>query len=149
MPPEPRTASGAAITFFVLAVLFGVLGLGSLNSDDDGRITDTAYRLGYDYGSFVLSAILLGIGLAVHARHRSRRSATADRWPRTYDQWQQLHQVWRATWLCRRCRVTFLPAAALRPDSDASPAIPVPRFLPWAADTAQQDHRPGTPTTSG
>ncbi|MEU1290099.1 hypothetical protein [Kitasatospora sp. NPDC005856] len=156
MPSEPRSASGAAITLFVLAGLFGLLGLRALLSDDGdggGGGSDAAYQAGHHYGALLVAAILLGVGLAVHARHRSRRSASAEQWPRTYDQWQRLHRVWRATWLCRRCRAVFLPAASLRPGSAASPAaaspaVPVAQFPQWAATVARQDDHPGAPTAS-
>ncbi|MFF2549300.1 hypothetical protein ACFVUY_43000 [Kitasatospora sp. NPDC058063] len=147
MPPEPGGTAGAAITLFILAGLVGLLGLRPLLSGDDaGEVDDAAYQLGYHYGAFVLAAILLGIGLAVHFGHR-RRSGTADQWPRTYQQWQQLHRVWRATWLCRRCRVVFLPAASLGPDSAGSSAVPAERFPQWSVAVARQDDRPGAPTT--
>ncbi|MFJ6621392.1 hypothetical protein ACIQOW_27940 [Kitasatospora sp. NPDC091335] len=149
MPSEPGGTTGAAITLFVLAGLFGLLGLRGLFSGDGGGSSDMAYQLGYRYGAFLVAAILLGIGLTVHSDHRSRRGDTAGQWPRTYDQWQKLHRVWRATWLCRRCRAVFLPAAALRPDFAASPAVPVARFPQWAETIARQEDRPGTPSTSG
>ncbi|MFG2908676.1 hypothetical protein ACGF13_26855 [Kitasatospora sp. NPDC048286] len=156
MPSEPGGASVAAITLFVLAGLFGLLGLRALLSGDgdgNGDSSDTAYQAGYHYGALLVAAILLGIGLAVHARYRKRRSGAAEQWPRTYDQWQRLHRVWRATWLCRRCRAVFLPAASLRPDSAASPsaaspAVPVAQFRQWAATVARQDDHSGAPTTS-
>ncbi|MFJ6776331.1 hypothetical protein ACIQOV_36145, partial [Kitasatospora sp. NPDC091257] len=81
-------------------------------------------------------------------RSPSRRSDTADQWPRTYEQWQQLHRVRRATWLCRRCRVVFLPAASFRPDSAGSSALPVAHCPQWSVAVARQDDRPGAPTTS-
>ncbi|MFF4927255.1 hypothetical protein ACFY4B_42420 [Kitasatospora sp. NPDC001261] len=149
MPSEPRGTSGAAVALFVLAGLMGLLGLTTLGSGDKAAgVDDAAYQLGYHYGAFLFAAVLLGIGLAVHFAHRSRRSDAADQWPRTYEQWQQLHQVWRATWLCRRCRVVFLPAASLRPDSAASSAIPAEQFPQWSVAVARQDDRPGAPTTA-
>ncbi|MFD8749886.1 hypothetical protein ACFV0O_02685 [Kitasatospora sp. NPDC059577] len=147
MRPEPGKSTGAAITLFVLAGLAGLVGLRTLLSGDDGGSSDTAYRVGYHYGGFLVAAILLGIGLAVHADHRSRRSDTADRWPGTYEQWQQLQQVWRETWLCRRCRVVFLPAGSLRPGFPASPAIPVTRFPEWTESVARQDDHSGAATS--
>ncbi|MFJ9448094.1 hypothetical protein ACIRRH_40695 [Kitasatospora sp. NPDC101235] len=105
---------------------------------DDGGSSDAAYRLGYTTGPFLLAAILLGIGLALHAAARRRRSRTAGPWPQKYEQWQQIHQVWRTAWLCRRCRVTFLPGVSAHPDSPASPAIPVAQFPQWLASIAHQ-----------
>ncbi|GAB7188487.1 hypothetical protein ATKI12_8318 [Kitasatospora sp. Ki12] len=140
LPPEPGGTTGAAITLFVLAGLLALLGLHTLLSGDGGGSSDPAYRIGYRYGVFLVAAILLGIWLAVQSGHRSRRGDTADQWPRTYEQWQQLQQVWRETWLCRRCRVAFLPAT--------SPAIPLERFPQWTEAVARQGDRPGTPTTS-
>ncbi|MFG2918486.1 hypothetical protein ACGF0D_37085 [Kitasatospora sp. NPDC048298] len=70
MPSEPGGASVAAITLFVLAGLFGLLGLRALLSGDgggNGDNSDTAYQAGYHYGALLVAAILLGIGLAVHA----------------------------------------------------------------------------------
>ncbi|MFF2045929.1 hypothetical protein ACFVVX_36465 [Kitasatospora sp. NPDC058170] len=148
MPPEPGGTTGAAITLFVLAGLFGLLGLRALFSGDGGGSSDVAYQLGSRYGVLLVALILLGIGLAVHSGHRSRRSDTADQWPRTYEQWQQLHRVRRATWLCRRCLVAFLPAASLHPDFAASSAIPVAQFPQWTATIAQGGDRPGAPTAS-
>ncbi|MFD4656103.1 hypothetical protein ACFWP2_10800 [Kitasatospora sp. NPDC058444] len=156
MPSEPRGASGAAITLFVLAGLLGLLGLRALlsgESEEGGGSSDAAYQAGHQYGALAIALILLGIGLAVHARHRRRRSAAADQWPRTYDQWQQLHRVWRATWLCRRCRAVFLPAASPHPDSAVAPsavtpAVPVAHFPQWAATVARQGDHPGAPTAS-
>ncbi|MEV7189489.1 hypothetical protein [Kitasatospora sp. NPDC093102] len=150
MPPEPRGTAGAAITLFVLAGLFGLMGLPTLFTDADGGggSSDAAYQAGYHYGASLIAAILLGIGLIVHSHHRRRRSETANQWPQTYDQWQQLHRVWRATWLCRRCRVAFLPAASLRPDFAASSAIPVTQFPQWTLTIARQDDDPGAPITS-
>ncbi|MFI8454559.1 hypothetical protein [Kitasatospora sp. NPDC085464] len=147
MPPEPGGTTGAAITLFVLAGLVGLLGLRALLSGDDGGSSDAAYRVGYHYGALLVAVVLLGIGLTVHFDHRSRRTSTADRWPQSYEQWQQLHQVWRAAWLCRRCRVAFLPAAAQRPGSTApnaasvpstASAVPVTQFPQWAAAFARQ-----------
>ncbi|MEV0537958.1 hypothetical protein [Kitasatospora sp. NPDC050463] len=143
MPPEPGGTSGAAITLFILAGLFGLPGLHTLLSGDDGGNSDAAYQVGHRYGTFLVAAILLGIGLAIHSNHRSRRNDTADQWPRTYEQWQQVHRVWRATWLCRRCRVAFLPAASLRPDFAASPTVPVAQFPQWTVVIARQDDRSG------
>ncbi|MFE4976027.1 hypothetical protein ACFRAR_28465 [Kitasatospora sp. NPDC056651] len=149
MPSEPRSASGCAIALFVLTGLFGVVGLSALRSDDDGGgSSDAAYQFGHRYGLLLVAAVLLGIGLLVHARHRSRQRAATAQWPRTYEQWQRLHQVWRQTRLCRRCHVAFLPAAALRPDSAASAAIPVAQFPQWTTALARQDEHPGAPVTS-
>ncbi|MEU3573529.1 hypothetical protein AB0E96_34675 [Kitasatospora sp. NPDC036755] len=151
MDPEPKGTSGAAITLFVLAGLLGLLGLRTLLSGDNAEVDDAAYQFGYHYGAFLIAAVLLGVGLAVHfggRSRRSRRSGTADQWPRTYEQWQQLHEVWRATWLCRRCRAVFLPAASLRPGSAASPAVPAEQFPQWSMAIARQGDRPGAPATS-
>ncbi|MFF7993302.1 hypothetical protein ACFZDG_26325 [Kitasatospora xanthocidica] len=148
LPPAPGGTSGAAITFFILAGLLALLGLHTLLSGDGGGSSDPAYRIGYRYGAFLVAAVLLGIGLAVHSDHRSRRSATADQWPQTHEQWQQLQQVWRETWLCRRCRVAFLPAAPPGPDVAASPAVPLAQFPQWTATLARRAGRPGTPAAS-
>ncbi|MER6298942.1 hypothetical protein ABT247_05120 [Kitasatospora sp. NPDC001539] len=135
MPPEPGGTTGAAITLFVLAALFGLLGLGTLFRGDAGS-SSTAYQVGYHYGALLAAAILLALGFIAHSYHRSRRrNDTATQWPRTYDQWQRLHETWRATWLCRRCRVAFLPAAPS--------AVPVAQFPQWAAAVARQDDGPG------
>ncbi|MFF4381774.1 hypothetical protein [Kitasatospora sp. NPDC001547] len=149
MPPEPGGTSGVAIALFVLAAVFGLLGLNTLRSDDSGGSPDAAYQAGYHYGAFVLGAVLLGIGLTVHANHRRRRGDTADQWPRSYDQWQRLHQVWRASWLCRRCQVAFLPEAPPRPDSAAPPVTALARFPEWTVTVARQGDGPGAPATSG
>ncbi|MFC9327355.1 hypothetical protein [Kitasatospora sp. NPDC057015] len=148
MPSEPGGTTGGAIVAFVLGGLFGLLGLHALFFGDGGGSSDVAYQAGYRYGSLIVAAILLGIGLTVHFDHRSRRSDTADEWPRTYEQWQQLHRTWRESWLCRRCRVAFLPAGSVRPEFAASAAIPVAQFLQWTVTIARQDHRPGAPSTT-
>ncbi|MFJ8627489.1 hypothetical protein ACIRD3_32270 [Kitasatospora sp. NPDC093550] len=145
MPPEPGGSTGAAITLLVLAGLFGLLGVRALFSDDDGGSSDAAYRFGYHYGPLLVAVILLGIGLTLHTDHRSRRTGPADQWPHTVEQWQQLQRVWRETWLCRSCRVAFLPAASLRPDSSPSPAVPLPQFPQWVVTVASQNNRPATP----
>ncbi|MFI2607580.1 hypothetical protein [Kitasatospora sp. NPDC018619] len=152
LPPEPRRASGCAIALFVLAAFFGLVGVTALQGGGETDVTDTAYRFGRQYGALVTAAALLGIGLCVHVVQRNRRRAGADAWPQTYEQWQRLHQVWRAALLCRRCRVVFLPAAALRPDAPASPAVPVAHFPHWAEGVARQGEgagTPGAPSTPG
>ncbi|MGA5821521.1 hypothetical protein ACPC54_27080 [Kitasatospora sp. NPDC094028] len=136
MPPEPKGTSGAATALFALAGTCGLLGLGKLlTGGSDGASPDPAYQFGYRYGALIIAAILLSIGLVVRSEHRDSRGDTADRWPQTYEQWRQLREVWRTTWLCRRCRVAFLPAA--------SPGIPLTQFWQWTAAIARRDEHPG------
>ncbi|MFJ9691870.1 hypothetical protein [Kitasatospora sp. NPDC101183] len=127
LPTEPGRTTGGAIVLFVLAGVFGLLGLSGLLAGDAGG--------GHRSGALVIAVILLGIGLAFHADHRSRRSDAADQWPQTSEQWLQLERVWRETWFCRHCQVAFLPTA--------SQAIPVAQFPQWTAAVARQDDRPG------
>ncbi|WP_369185774.1 hypothetical protein [Streptomyces sp. Y1] len=134
MLPEPRRTSGGAVTLFVLAGICGVRGLFGLGSYG-GRSPDPWYQFGYQFGPFVFAAVLLSIGLVLQSNHREKHRHTAGRWPQTYEQWQQLREVWRATWLCRRCQVAFLPAA--------SPGIPLAQFWPWTVAVARRGERPG------
>ncbi|MFJ2864008.1 hypothetical protein [Kitasatospora sp. NPDC087314] len=146
VPPERGATTGVAVTFFVLAGFFGLLGLRTLLPRDDGGSSEAAYRVGYHYGALLVAAVLLGIGLTVHSDHRSRRRDTADQWPHDHGQWQKLQRVWRETWLCRHCRVAFLPAAAVRPEAAAASCVPITQFPQWTAALARQGAgRPGPP----
>ncbi|WP_395298297.1 hypothetical protein ACF9IK_36190 [Kitasatospora hibisci] len=139
-PPEPAGMSGAAIALFCLAGLLAVSGVRGLLTDDDGSSSDVSYRLGYTLGPFLVAAILVGVALAVNAvAQRRRRAARRGQGAApTRAQWEQHRRVWRAAWLCRRCQVAFFPAATVRPDFPASPAIPVDQFPLWVATTAER-----------
>ncbi|MCG6494432.1 hypothetical protein [Kitasatospora sp. A2-31] len=139
-PPEPAGMSGASIALLCLAGLFALGGVRGLLADDDGSGSDTAYQAGRTLGPFLFAAILAGVGLAVNAvAQRRRRAAQQGQGAApTRVQWEQHRRVWRAAWLCRRCRVTFFPAASIRPDFPASPAIPVEQFPLRVATTAER-----------
>lgn len=145
MPPEPGRTGTAATVLFFLAGLTCLLALRALVFGHGGGSSDPAYQLGYRYGGFFISAVLLCIGLAVRSDRRSHRADTTGQWPHTSEQWFRLQQVWEATWLCRRCHVAFIPAAALRPGLPASAAVPFAHFSQWTSAVAQQESRPGTP----
>ncbi|MFD0273528.1 hypothetical protein ACFVHB_06360 [Kitasatospora sp. NPDC127111] len=145
-PPEPAGMSGAAITLFILAGLLGLLGLRGLLSNTGRAGSDAAYQAGYALGPFLLAAILLAAGFIVHTASRRRRLRTAAPHPQQREQWQRLRQVWRAAWLCRRCQVAFLPSGSIRPDSPASPPIPLTEFPHWMATTAERSNGAGLPS---
>ncbi|MFC5890965.1 hypothetical protein ACFP0N_39040 [Kitasatospora aburaviensis] len=138
-PPEPPGMSGAAIALFCLAGLFALGGVRGLLVDNGGS-SDAAYQAGRTLGPFLFAAILAGAALAANAvTRRRRRAAQQGRAAApTRAQWEQHRRVWRAAWLCRRCQVAFFPAASLRPDFPASPAIPVEQFPLWVVTTAER-----------
>ncbi|MFJ3794195.1 hypothetical protein [Kitasatospora sp. NPDC090091] len=144
-PPEPAGMSGAAIALFCVAGLFALGGVRGLLADDGGS-SDNAYQAGRAVGPFFFTAILVGVALAVNAvAQRRRRAAQQGQAAPTRAQWEQHRRVWRAAWLCRRCQVAFFPAASLRPDFPASPAIPVEQFPLWVATTAERAFGPTAP----
>ncbi|KJS59646.1 hypothetical protein [Streptomyces rubellomurinus] len=137
-PDEAVATSAAATTLFVLSAAFCPLGVVSALNDHADAGGSTAYQLGYRIGHFVLPAILLAAGLTVRAaarRRRERAMGTNREERRAHRQWQ-LH-VWQAAWLCRRCRVAFIPAGALRPGCPASPAVGLEHFPQWIKATAE------------
>ncbi|MFD7581766.1 hypothetical protein [Kitasatospora sp. NPDC059817] len=143
-PPEPQPApaepSTGAIVLFVLAAVFGLLGvLSQLRDDEDLSGYDSAYQLGYHVGPFILPAVLLVIGLIVWTVSRSRHRRAVERGlPEQRALWQRHLHVWQAGWLCRRCQVAFFPDASIRPDFPASPAIPVEQFPLWVMTAAER-----------
>ncbi|WP_406193127.1 hypothetical protein OH807_02195 [Kitasatospora sp. NBC_01560] len=127
-----------------MAGLFVLLGVRALSSGDDGDPADTAYRAGYSLGPFLLAVLLLAAAGAAQFLARRRRRLTAERQlPAQRELWQRRRQVWQAAWLCRRCRVAFLPAASVGPDVPASSPVAPEEFPLLVTATADRAFGPG------
>ncbi|RKE23309.1 hypothetical protein [Streptomyces sp. TLI_171] len=147
VPREPKLLSPASAVLFTLAglqilpLLIFLIGLGS----DDHRVVLGSLAI------CVLVLLLAGVfgatGRAVLVAARRRRLAEGG-WPVRYEQWQLVHGVWRAAWLCRGCAVAFFPQGSLRPDFPASPPLRLEHFQDWLTETAKQTEYAGGMTAA-
>ncbi|MFG2824866.1 hypothetical protein ACGFX4_36235 [Kitasatospora sp. NPDC048365] len=148
-PAPPKVAhSKVANVLYTVAGLVGAMMVMNLgNGLPDPEETTAAYRAGYVFGPLILAVPLALAGLAVQLATKQRRAeAVRESAQVQHALWGRRHWVWQAVWLCRRCRVCFVPEGALGPGSAASPAIAVAQLPMWVTATA--DRAPGVPGVS-
>ncbi|MFE6866757.1 hypothetical protein ACFVFS_09380 [Kitasatospora sp. NPDC057692] len=150
-PPAPQPGrlrlNGGTITFYALTGVLTLLAVLSLfgNHDADLDGAEPAYVAGYLIGPFLFPLLFLLIAVVLHAVSRKgQHRRLAETLPAQQALWQRHHFVWQSAWLCRRCRVAFFPAAALRPDVAASPPIPLDQFPLWVVTASDRTY--GFPT---
>ncbi|MDQ0306693.1 hypothetical protein J2S46_001249 [Kitasatospora herbaricolor] len=154
LPPPPAAPvavarSTPAVVLHTVAGVITVLWLMNVAKGvPDPEVADASYRLGYLVGPLILSVPLALIGLVVQVATRRRRVRAAEDATRARHAVQERrHQVWQASWLCRRCRVAFFPKGSVSPDHPASPAIAVAQLPMWVTTTAERAF--GVPEPTG
>jgi hypothetical protein len=124
-----RGTPAAATALFCVGGGLALLNLlQNLQASPDLSSQDDSYQLGYQYGGFIIAAILVFIGLVIKAAASDPNKAPA---PQAQAEWEFQQYMWRASWLCQQCRVAFYPESVFVLGSPASPAIPLQQFQTW------------------
>ncbi|MFD7731051.1 hypothetical protein ACFV6F_11795 [Kitasatospora phosalacinea] len=141
VPPEPARGSRIS-TLLLLAALLSALqvlrSLVVLARTGSAAVPRELVFVGVAAAVTVLSYWASSALRRTADGRAERRRAAAGHWPVSYGQWRLVHQVWRASWLCRGCRAVFLPAGALGPDFTASGPLSFEHFGTWLTGTARQ-----------
>ncbi|MFJ1758386.1 hypothetical protein [Kitasatospora sp. NPDC088134] len=151
-PPPPATVrrSTPAVVLYVAAGVFTALWLLNTANVPGPEEADAGYRLGALLGPLLLVVPLALAGLVVQLTTRPGRVRAAERGAGAqHALWEQHHRVWRAAWLCRRCRAVFFPQGALGPDSPASPALEAAQLPGWVVTAAAQAPTPAVMAPTG
>ncbi|WP_431676050.1 hypothetical protein [Kitasatospora sp. KL5] len=143
LPPPPQApatverSKPAAALYTVAGVITALWLMNVSRGVPDLEDADTAYIMGYLLGPLILIVPLALAGLIVQLATKRRRVQVAEDGARAWHAiWERCHRIWQAAWLCRRCRVTFLPKGALGPHFPATPAIAIAQFPKWVTTTA-------------